>query len=134
MQRDASSAWAKARFCSVIIIRAFNSIGDHVMNASAAKSLPIHRITKGAVQVAIWANEVDSGVRFSVTLDRSYRTADGAWRSTASLDRDALLIAAEALREASQWIYAEEFRRREERHSLREENSSQASPATEPTF
>ena len=87
------------------------------MNDAALKPLPVHRIIKGAIEVAVWANETETSVHFAATLQRSYRIADGSWRATRSLDRDSLLIASEALREASQWIYAEEQRRRAKDHS-----------------
>lgn len=85
------------------------------MSTPSDKKLPVHRIAKRSLEGSIWANETEAGVRFAVTLDRTYRTADGEWHSTKSLDRDSLLLAAEVLREASQWIYAEEERRRRER-------------------
>ena len=87
------------------------------MNDAAIKPLPVHRIIKGPIEVAVWANETETSVRFAATLHRSYRIADGSWRTTRSMDRDSLLIAAESLREASQWIYAEEQRRRAKEHS-----------------
>lgn len=85
------------------------------MSTTPDKKLPIHRLVKRPLEGSIWANEIEAGVRFAVTLDRTYRTADGEWRTTKSLDRDSLLLAAEVLREASQWIYAEEEKRRRER-------------------
>lgn len=85
------------------------------MSNPSDKKLPVHRIVKRPLEGSIWANETDAGVRFAVTLDRTYRTTDGEWHSTKSLDRDSLLLAAEVLREASQWIYGEEEQRRRER-------------------
>ena len=91
------------------------------MNDVALKPLPVHRIIKGSIEVAVWANETETSVRFAATLHRSYRIADGSWRTTRSLDRDSLLIASEAMREASQWIYAEEQRRRRQPTQASEE-------------
>ena len=102
------------------------------MNDAAQKPLPVHRIVKGAIEVAIWGNETETSVRFAATLQRSYRTADGEWRTTKSLDRDSLLVAAEAFREASQWVYAEEQRRRmQDQLERREESASPDSLASE---
>ena len=45
---------------------------------------PIHEIRLGKVKAAIWRNETDSGVRYSVALVRIFRT-DNGWESSPSL-------------------------------------------------
>lgn len=93
------------------------------MSEPSDKKLPVHRIVKRPLEGSVWANETDAGVRFAVTLDRAYRTTEGEWRTTKSLDRDSLLLAAEVLREALQWIYREEELRRRERRQVAGEDA-----------
>ena len=43
------------------------------MNDAAQKPLPVHRIVKGAIEVAIWGNETETSVRFAATLQEVER-------------------------------------------------------------
>lgn len=95
------------------------------MAATSEKKLPVSAIRRGLVSASVWANETEHGVRYAVTLDRRYRSADGAWHSTKSLDRDSLLLAADILREAAKFIYEAEEARRQEKRSA----SSESLPA-----
>jgi len=67
-------------------------------------SKPVHEIHYGAIKAAIWKNQTEHGVRHNVTLTRLYRK-DDQWKTTDSLGRDDLLVAAKALGDAHTWIY-----------------------------
>src|SRR5689334_21913628 len=43
---------------------------------------PVHRIRLGYCQAALWENESEYGVRYTVTLERLYTDAEGAWQYT----------------------------------------------------
>lgn len=86
---------------------------------------PVKRIVKGGIEVPIWRNESSEyGIFHTATISRNYRASDGNWASTKSLDRDSLLVAAEALREASAWIYAEEQQLRTEKRAAAAESQT----------
>ena len=68
---------------------------------------PAHEIRLQAVRAAIWQRETESGVRHSVTLERLYKDAEGRWKSTDSLGREDLLVAAKVLDLAHSWICLE---------------------------
>lgn len=70
---------------------------------------PIHSIKFGVVEAAIWANKLDDRkVVHSATISRLYKPADSdTWKSTPSLRRSDLLLAAKALDEAHTYIYRE---------------------------
>ncbi len=67
------------------------------------KSKPVHEVSYGHIKAAIWRNTTEQGVRHNVTLTRIYRK-DDQWKSTDSLGRDDLLVAAKALDDAHSWI------------------------------
>ena len=43
---------------------------------------PVHRIRLGSCQAAIWENEGEYGVRYSVSLERLYTDEEGKWQYT----------------------------------------------------
>ena len=65
---------------------------------------PVDTVRYRNIKVSIWQNEGERGTYYSATLTRSYRTADGGWKDTNSFSGLDLLIAAEAMREASSRI------------------------------
>ena len=68
---------------------------------------PVHRIPLGRIRVAVWQHESESGRKYySVSLKRSFKTDEGEFRDTSSLDADDLPNAARALEAApsSWWI------------------------------
>jgi hypothetical protein len=78
---------------------------------------PVHSIQLGRIRASIWKNvHPEQGVWFSVTLTRSYRDKQGAWKSAGSFGLDDLLLVGEVAREALRWIY-------EERRRLNQEES-----------
>ncbi len=58
---------------------------------------PARIVRLGAMRAAIWRNTSEKGTRFSVTLERVYRTDQGEWQYTSSFGRDELLLAAKVL-------------------------------------
>lgn len=63
---------------------------------------------ESSLDVAVWANtmtgERGSYVMHSVTFKRSYRDKDGAWKTNDSLRSHELLVLANALTRAYDWI------------------------------
>lgn len=67
---------------------------------------PAHQIQLGSIRVTLWANLSEYGVLYDVVVSRSYRKEE-EWKRTSRLRGKDLLEAAEALRQAHQWIYAQ---------------------------
>lgn len=65
---------------------------------------PVSEVKVGRVRAAIWARETKNGTRYGVTVGRLYRTEEGPWRTSPSLDLEDLLLAAKALDFADSWI------------------------------
>lgn len=56
---------------------------------------PADHVRLGAISAAIWANETEKGVRYGVTFERLYRDPNsGSWKSSATFNRDDLLVIA----------------------------------------
>jgi hypothetical protein len=68
---------------------------------------PVHEIRLGLVKAAIWANQTAAGLRHHVTVGRLYKDAEGRWKSSDSLGREDLLVAAKVLDLAHTWICLE---------------------------
>jgi hypothetical protein len=58
---------------------------------------PAARVTMYPITAAIWRNEKDGRSYYSVTLQRSYKDAEGKWKSSDSLNEGDLLLAAKVL-------------------------------------
>jgi hypothetical protein len=60
---------------------------------------PAARVSLHPVSAAIWRNEnaKGDGAFYSVTLQRSYKDAEGKWKSSDSLNEGDLLLAAKVL-------------------------------------
>lgn len=67
------------------------------------KQKPVHEVQYGLIKAAVWRNQTEQGVFHNVTLTRLYRR-DEEWKTTDSLGRDDLLVAAKALDDAHTWI------------------------------
>lgn len=65
---------------------------------------PIHEVKVGRVRAAIWARETKNGTRYGVTIGRLYKTDEGKWRTSSSLDLDDLLLGQRAYALAESWI------------------------------
>ena len=57
-----------------------------------AKQKPHDEVRFGIVKAAIWQNDVAGNTRYNVTFSKSYRDADGQWKTTQSFGRDDLLV------------------------------------------
>ncbi len=51
---------------------------------------PVQKFREGAVQVAVWQNESRNGDFYSLTFQRSYTDAEGAWHNATSFPLSAL--------------------------------------------
>jgi hypothetical protein len=58
---------------------------------------PAAKVTMYPITAAIWRNETAKGAAYSVTIQRSYKNAEGEWKSSDSLNEGDLLLAAKVL-------------------------------------
>lgn len=66
---------------------------------------PAHEIRISRIKATAWRNVTTEGqVWFSITLTRSYKDKEGAWKSASSLGADDLLVAAQVLTAMRWWI------------------------------
>ena len=59
-----------------------------------ANQKPRDEVRIGAVKAAIWQNQAGDRTRYNVTFSKSYRDADGQWKTTQSFGRNDLLVLA----------------------------------------
>ena len=73
---------------------------------------PVHKEKLGAVEAAVWENEVgtEGRTRFRVTLSKSYKK-DDKWERTASLDADDLPYAIKVLDRCHTWAAEHRYSR-----------------------
>jgi hypothetical protein len=65
---------------------------------AASSKQPAARVNLHPVSAAIWRNQNAEGTAFySVTIQRSYKDAEGKWKSSDSLNEGDLLLAAKVL-------------------------------------
>jgi hypothetical protein len=69
------------------------------------KQKPEHEIRLGKIRATIWANELENGVRYSVTLSRLYKNDEGHWRDSTSFGREDLPLLGKVLDMAHTWLY-----------------------------
>ena len=65
---------------------------------------PAHEVRLGRVKAAIWGNDSEHGVRYSVSVCRVYKDGQGKWQTSESFGRDDLLTLAKVLDRAHSWI------------------------------
>ncbi len=65
---------------------------------------PAHEVRLGRVKAAVWGNETEHGVRYSVTVCRVYKDGQGKWQTSEGFGRDDLLLLAKVLDQAHTWI------------------------------
>jgi hypothetical protein len=63
----------------------------------SSTSKPAAKITMYPITAAIWRNETAKGPAYSVTVERSYKDAEGNWKSSGSLNESDLLLTAKVL-------------------------------------
>ena len=70
---------------------------------------PVHEIRLGKVKAAIWKNETDAGIRYSVSIVRIFKTDEG-WDSSPTFGRDELPLVAKVADMVHTWIYQQNER------------------------
>ena len=65
-----------------------------------ANQRPTATIRIGAVKAAIWQNQAGDRTRYNVTFSKSYRDAEGQWKTTHSFGRNDLLVLAKVADQA----------------------------------
>lgn len=65
---------------------------------------PVQKFREGAVQVAVWQNEGRNGDFYSLTFQRSYTDAEGAWHNATSFPLSALYALMVATFKAYLWV------------------------------
>lgn len=83
--------------------------------SSAGKNPPAFEVRLGGVRVAVWANDANGKTVFNATPSRSYRDDSGHWQTTNTYNAYELLALAEAAREASMRIFAQQAEAARER-------------------
>jgi hypothetical protein len=61
---------------------------------------PAAKVTMYPITAAVWRNERDERVFYSVTLQRNYKDGDGKWKHSDSLSEGDLLLASKVLDQA----------------------------------
>lgn len=70
----------------------------------SAKNTPVHEIRLGRIKAAIWENETDNGIRYSVAICRLYKDGD-QWKQTTSFGRDDLPLVSKVADLVHTWTY-----------------------------
>lgn len=70
----------------------------------APRPKPVHVERLGRVSAAVWANEGEHRMRYSVTLCRLYKDQKQQWQTSESFSRDDLLQLAKVCDRAHSWI------------------------------
>ena len=65
-----------------------------------ANQRPTATVRIGAVKAAIWHNQAGDRTRYNVTFSKSYRDAEGQWKTTHSFGRNDLLVLAKVADQA----------------------------------
>ena len=66
---------------------------------------PAHEIRMGRIRATAWRNVTTEGsVWYSITLQRTYKDKEGAWKSAASYGVDDLLVGAQVLIAMRWWV------------------------------
>ena len=65
-----------------------------------ANQRPTATVRIGAVKAAIWQNQAGDRIRYNVTFSKSYRDAEGQWKTTHSFGRNDLLVLAKVADQA----------------------------------
>jgi len=61
---------------------------------------PTATVRIGAVKAAVWENQAGERTRYNVTFSKSYRDAEGQWKTTHSFGRNDLLVLAKVADQA----------------------------------
>lgn len=77
-------------------------------NGTGTNKGPAHVVKLGRVQVEVWANETEHGIRYNLKPRKIYKNAQGKWDSTGSFDRNDAFAVGEAMRMAYHWALKRE--------------------------
>jgi hypothetical protein len=67
---------------------------------------PIHEVRLGRIKAAVWENETQLGIRYSVTITRLYKVeGDPSWRTSTAFNRDDLPLVAKVADMAHTYIF-----------------------------
>jgi hypothetical protein len=69
---------------------------------------PVYEARMGRVRASVWANQTENGIRFSVSVSRSYKDAGGNWKTATSFGREDLPLLGEVVRRAWEWTYSDD--------------------------
>ena len=65
---------------------------------------PTSELRIGKIKAAIWANESENGIRYSVTFSRLYKDGE-SWKRSESFGREDLLVLAKIANEVHSVLY-----------------------------
>jgi hypothetical protein len=68
------------------------------------KTKPTSELRIGKIKAAIWGNETENGIRYSVTFSRLYKDGD-SWKRSESFGREDLLVLAKIANEVHSVLY-----------------------------
>ena len=68
------------------------------------KPQPVEKFTCSSITASIWKNEGEKGPFYTVTITRSYKTADGTWKRADSFSLNDLEAVSVVLGHAKVWI------------------------------
>lgn len=72
---------------------------------------PAEKFRDGAIEVAVWHNEIDKGPWFSVTSSRSYKLGED-WKQSDNFGKDDILPLSKLLGQAHSWILNQQQQQR----------------------
>jgi hypothetical protein len=75
---------------------------------NGARPRPVYEARMGRIRASVWANTTEQGVRFSVSVSRSYKDGSGNWQTATSFGRDDLPVLAEVVKRAWHWTYTDD--------------------------
>lgn len=79
---------------------------------------PIHTIRYRSIKVAVWKNDGQAGVFYSITPSRSYQDEQKQWHDTTSFHAADLPTLAKAILDAHSWIAWQERKNHEMRAAI----------------
>ena len=86
-----------------------------VLRQDPPKRRPAHEFRYGRLKATIWRQESDKGPWFNTVATKSYKDDEGNWQTTNGLARDELLLMAQLLIKANDWIWQEQANQQRER-------------------
>lgn len=69
------------------------------------KNTPVHEEKFGRVRAAVWANETESGVWYSVSFSKLYKDKEGKWQDASSFSKEDLSLLIKAADQVHTWMY-----------------------------